>query len=346
MSWLSRLWRRGAAPQSTDAALRAALLAVLARDLERAEALLSEVVRRDANAVDPYLALARLYRARGEIGRAIRIDQNLLLRSDLSPEQTLAALEDLAEDFRAGGFLQRAVASFEEVLARDARHRGALRALVTLLASLREYPRAIELARRLAKLRRPGDPDDAPDEAELWLQSAHSARAEGRSADARKALARALRRDKKRVAPWILLGELEAERGKSKAALAAWSRVPALDRRAGPKVYPRLEALYGSLGRGREFEALLARLLQERPDDPHAQLALAQALAARDEADEAIAVMQRLLEKDPDALDVRVALGRLCLAEARDADALKGFAELLDALERQGLIGKRHEDLS
>src|SRR5262245_30161152 len=141
MRWRSA-WRKRT-PQSTDAALRAALLAVLANDLDRAEALLSEVVRRDPNAIDPYLALGRLYRRRGEVGRAIRIDQNLLLRSDLSPEQTLAALEDLAEDFRQGGFLQRAVASCEELLARDSRHRGALRALVTLLASIREFPRAI-----------------------------------------------------------------------------------------------------------------------------------------------------------------------------------------------------------
>ena len=110
-------------------------------------------------------------------------------------------------------------------------------------------------------------------------------------------------------------------------------------------MYPRLEALYASLGRGREFEALLARLLQERPDDPHARLALAQALAARGEAEEAIAVMQRLLEKDPDDLEVRAALGRLCLAEGRDAEALKGFAELIGVLERQGLLGRR-EDLS
>jgi lipopolysaccharide biosynthesis regulator YciM len=345
MGWLSRLRGKRAPQQSIDASLRAALLAVLARDLERAEALLADVVRRDANAVDPYLALGRLYRAKGEIGRAIRIDQNLLLRSDLTPEQTLAALEDLAEDFRQGGFLQRAIASYEEVLARDSRHRGALRALVTLLASVREYPRAIELAKKLARLRRPGDPDDAPDEAELWLQSALFARAEGRSGDARKALAKALRRDKTRVAAWIALGESEAERGKSKAALAAWSRVPALDRRAGPQVYPRLEALYASLGRGREFEELLGRLLQERPDDAHARVALAHALAARGEAEEAIAVVQRLLEKDPDDLEVRGVLGRIYLAEARDADALKAYAELLDLLERQGLLARR-EDLS
>jgi lipopolysaccharide biosynthesis regulator YciM len=345
MKWLPRAWRRKRAPQSTDAAVRAALLAVLARDLERAEALLSEVVRRDVNAIEPYLALGRLYRQRGEVGRAIRIDQNLLLRSDLSSEQTLAALEDLAEDFRQGGFLQRAIASYEEVLARDSRHRGALRALVILLAHVREYPRATLLARRLARLRRPGDPDDAPDEAELLVRSALSARAEGRSADARKLLGRALRRDRKRIGAWVALGEVEAERGRAKAAIAAWSRVPALDRRAAAQVYPRLAASYAALGRSAEYEALLQRLLEERPDDPHARQALAQALAARGETEEAIASMRRLLERDPDDLAVRGALGRLLLSEQRETEALKEYAELLDILERRGLLSKR-EDLS
>jgi lipopolysaccharide biosynthesis regulator YciM len=345
MAWLPRAWRRRGAPQSADAALRGALLAALARDLERAEALLAEAVRRDAAAVEPYLALGRLYRLRGEIGRAIRIDQNLLLRSDLTREQTLAALEDLAEDFRQGGFLQRAIASYEELLARDARHRGALRALVSLLASVRDFPRAVEMARRLAKLRRPGDPEESPGEADLLVQSALAAQAEGRHGDALRAARRALRRDPRKVAAWIALGELEAERGRTQAALEAWAKVPALDRRSGPLVYPRLEASYAALMRARDFETYLGDLLRERPDDPHARFALARALAARGEGEEAIAAMRQLLLRDPDDLAVRGALGRLLLAEQREGDALKEYAELLDVLERSGLLCRR-EDLT
>jgi lipopolysaccharide biosynthesis regulator YciM len=345
MAWLPRSLRRKRTPESADAALRAALIAVLGRDLERAESLLVDAVRRDPNAVDAYLALGRLYRMRGEIGRAIRIDQNLLLRRDLSREQTLAALEDLAEDFRQGGFLQRAIASYEEVLTRDVRHRGALSALVSLLASVRDFPRAIELSRRLTRLRRPGQTDTCPDETELRVQSALTAQAEGRSADARRALKRALRRDPRKVFAWILLGEIEAERGRSKAALAAWARVPALDRRSGPQVYGRLEATYAALDRAREFEAYLAGLIAERPDDPHAREALARALAARGETEEAIAELRRLLARDPDDLGGRGALGRLILAEQRDPEAVKEYAELLDVLERQGLL-RRREDLS
>lgn len=344
MAWLPRAWRRRRAPESADAALRGALLAVLAHDLERAERLLAEAVRRDAGAVEPYLALGRLYRMRGEIGRAIRIDQNLLLRSDLSRAQALAALEDLAEDFRQGGFLQRAIASYEEVLTRDVRHRGALRALVSLLAAVHEFPRATLLARRLAKLRRPGEPEERPGEAELLVQSALAAHAEGRHGDARRAARRALRRDPENVGAWIALGELEAERGRAKAALDAWAKVPVLDRHSGPLVYPRLEATYAALDRSREFEGYLERLISERPDDPHARFALARALAARGEIEEAIAAMRRLLERDPDDLGVRGALGRLLLAEQREPDALKEYAELLDVLERNGML-RRQETL-
>ena len=54
---------------------------------------------------------------------------------------------------------------------------------------------------------------------------ADAARAEGLSNEARKAVKRApCGRTERCVRAWIVLGELEAERGRAKAALAAWSR--------------------------------------------------------------------------------------------------------------------------
>lgn len=327
--------RHRRAPENADVALRGALLAVLDRELDEAERLIAAAVKLDSTGVEPYLALARLYRMRGEIGRAIRIHQNLLLRSDLTPAQTVAALADLAADFQRGGFLQRAIASWDEVLAHDPKHRRALRALVPLLADVRDFPRAIEMSRRLARLGGDGGGDVAS-EAELLVQSAEHAHAEGRSDDARKALKRALRRDARSVPAWIAFGEIEAERGRTKAALAAWSRVPALDRRAGARVYPRLEATYAALGRARDFEAYLAERIAERPDDPQARLAQARTLAARGAADEALESLRGLLERDPDDLEARATLGRILVSEGREAEAAKAYGELLDVLERRG----------
>ncbi|MFQ5418414.1 MAG: tetratricopeptide repeat protein [Myxococcota bacterium] len=336
MRRLTRAFKGGArAARDVDGLMRSALLATLDRDLDRTEELLTRAVRIDSNHVESFVALARLFRMRGEIGRAIRIHQNLMLRSDLPEAQRVEILADLAADFQQGGFLRRAIASYEEVVSRDARHRDALRALSTLLAEARDFQRALEIARKLARLE---GRKSASVEAGLYVDMAEAARAEGRNDDARKAAKRALRRDKTLVRAWVTLGELEAERGRSKAALAAWSRVPVIDRGSGPLVYPQLEATYAALGRARDFEKMLRDLLEERPDDGGARLALAQTLAARGDIDEAMKEMRGLLDSEPEDLAVHGALGRILLAEGRDADACRVLAELLDALDRRDLL--------
>jgi lipopolysaccharide biosynthesis regulator YciM len=158
-------------------------------------------------------------------------------------------------------------------------------------------------------------------------------------------LKRALRKAPGLGPAWIALGELEAERGRTRAALAAWAKAAQIDRSTGPLVYPRLAATYAALDRAREFEAWLTRLIAERPDDAAARVALAGALAARGEMESALAELRRCLEQDPADLPARAALGRLLLAEGRDAEAAKACAELLDVLERSGAL-RRSEDLS
>ena len=337
MRWFSRAFGGDArVPRSADVALREALLAVLDRDLERAELLLTSIVRRDSTAVDAYLGLARLWRQRGEVGRAIRIHQNLLLRLDAESEDGRRVLLELGADFRQGGFLRRAIAAYEELLAFEPRNAEALRALVALLAEARDHSRAIEMARRLARVE---GRDASGEEARLRVELAETAAAEGRSRDARRALKQALRKDRACVRAWCRLGELEAERGKARAALAAWARVPRIDRAAGWRVYPQLEATYAALGRTRDYEGFLRGLLAEAPDDAAARLALARSLAARGDVDEALGELRGLLARDGDALEVRGVLGRLLLAEKRDDEAAKEHAELLDVLDRRGLLG-------
>lgn len=341
MRWLTRAFGGDArAPRDVDTALRLALLAVLERDLESAETLLDRAVRIDSRAVEPYLALARLFRMKGEVGRAIRIHQNLLLRRDLSKQDTVRALAGLAADFRQGGFLRRAIASYEEVLAHDPGHRQATAELVQLHAQAREFPRALEMARKLARLERR---DGSEAESLLLVEMAETAQAEGRSEDARKALKKALRRNRRSPRAWSVLGALEAERGRTKAALAAWSRVPALDRKAAALVYPQLEATYAALGKPRDFEALLEGLIESQPEDAVARMALAHTLAARGEVDAACAQLREVIDHEPDDLAARGALGRLLLAEGKSIDAQREYQALLEALERRGLLQAREE---
>jgi lipopolysaccharide biosynthesis regulator YciM len=335
-----RRWLRGEtrAPSDVDVVVRKALRCVLEGDLDTAGDLLSRAVRIDSDQVDAYLSLARLYRLRGEIGRAIRVHQNILLRTDIRSEQRDEALLGLAGDFRRGGFLQRSIAAYEEALARRPRDQKALRALVRLRADVRDYRRAVELQRQLC---RSEGRDGRAEEARLLVEMSEAAHAEGKSDDARRALRRALRKDPRCVQAWILLGALEAERGRSKRALAAWQKVPELDRRSGAEVYPRLAATYAAVGRAREFEDYLRQLLERFPLDMDARLALARALSARGDTDAAVAEVRALLERDAENLQAHAALSRVLLAAGREAEAVKELGELVDLLERGGVLEKR-----
>lgn len=332
MAW----WRGGRGREAeggdADAAIRSALHAILDHDLDAAESILAGAVHADSREIDGYLALASLYRQRGEIGRAIHLHQNLLLRRDLDPAARFQALVGLADDFREGGFLRRAIAAYEEVLAHQPRHARALHALVRLLVDAREPRRAIPLARRLARIE---GQQASHLEAMLWVDLAESERAEGRTQVARKALRRALRADSQNVRAWLALGLVEAELGNAKRALAAWRRVPEIDRRAGPDVYPRLAATFAALGRAREYESYLNELLASDAEDAGARLALARALAARGASEDALAEVRRVLDREPEHLEAHATQGRILLAEGRDAEVAKAHTALLDVLERE-----------
>lgn len=336
MRWLRRAsGRSGGGWSGPEDPLVRALRAVLRQDWSSAEEVLTEIVRRDSGRVEVYLTLAELYRRRGDISRAIRIHQNLLLRTDLAPVLRTQALRGLAEDFRQGGFLGRAVAAYQEVLDRTPRDAEVLRVLARLYAEARDHARAFALARRLARI---GAYRDNAEEASLLVELARSAQADGRSEDARRALKRALRRDPACAAAWVELGALEAERGSAKRALAAWRRVAVLDRRAAEAVYPRIEATYAALGRPREFEAWLRQMLGDRPEDTEARLALVRTLAARGDADAALAEATTLLERQRDHLPAHMARARLLLDQGRSGEAAKALGDLAASLERLDLV--------
>lgn len=318
---------------SVEAALRRSLRAVVDADWPTAETWLERIVEADSTDLDAYNALAHLYREQGAIGRAIRMHQNLLLRADLARAERENAMLELARDFDAGGFSERAVASYEEVLDAQPRNREALGRLVTSLNTLREFPRGLSLIKRLRRLDR--NAADAA-ELELLLSQAQSQLAEGDDDAARSTLKRCLRRYKTCGAAWAMLGQIEVERGKDAKALDAWRRGALADPEMAAALYPKIEAGFAARGKAREYEKFLNGILADRPTDHAARIALARTRVARGEAANAIEELSRAIEVAPDHAGLRVELGRLLLANGPEAEALKAYAGLLDALEAGG----------
>ena len=279
------------------------------------------------------LALARLYRRRGEIGRALHLHQDLLLREDLDPRERRQALRGLAEDFHAGGFWQRAVAAYEQLLQDDpGGDRASLRALVSILEECGEPERALPLAVRLARLEgRVGRTEVA----ERWVAVARLRGEQGQIDAARKALRRALRAQRDYPPARLLWGDLEAERGDLPKAVAAWRSAARGDRALAAQLYPKLAEAYTALGLPREYEHFLSRMLRERRGDVAAAIALSQALSARGAFAEALDALQPLLESHPGHLGVHAARGRLLLRSSDSEKWSEAYSALLDLVERR-----------
>jgi lipopolysaccharide biosynthesis regulator YciM len=313
-----------------ESALRRSLLAALEGDLVAAERELAALVRRDSTDFHAFVALARIYRMRGELGRAISMHQTLVLRRDLQRDERVLVLLELAVDFRQGGFVERAAAAYEEVLEYERDNPQALDAMMALSADKGDFEQALKLLRRWERARRQREPGV---EAELLVRMARARLEAGKISEARRALRRALRRRSDDVEALIVLGDVEAERGRNERALQAWRQVVDGTSDDAERVYARLAGVYGALGRSRDYEAVLRGRLDADPDDEGARLALARHLVVSGEREGAVTELRRALDRQPKSVRVHAALGRLLLTIGREVDAVKGYEELLATLE-------------
>lgn len=323
--------RRREEKKSPERAWRRALGAAVEGRWEATETWLERLVEADSNDLEAYHALARLYRRQGAVGRAIRMHQNLLLRPDLEGEARVEAMDELARDFDAGGFVGRAIASYEEVLAQRPRDARVLERLVELHAEQGERTRALALVRRLRR----HDPELAHRrEVELLLAEAQAAHDEGEAAAARRTLKRCLRRDSGCAEAWTLLGQIEAERGRDGRALEAWKKAAEADAIRAAPLYPRIQATFAARGKPLEFERFLRDVLERRPGDRLAILALARSLGSRGDAAAAVEELERAITASPEDYALRAELGRQLLTSGRDGEALKAYQDLLGTIER------------
>jgi lipopolysaccharide biosynthesis regulator YciM len=75
---------------------------------------LARVVKNNSGALETYLALGSLFRARGDFERAVQIRERLLLRPDLANDFKARTYFELGQDYRRIGILDRALQAYSE----------------------------------------------------------------------------------------------------------------------------------------------------------------------------------------------------------------------------------------
>ncbi|WP_374248855.1 lipopolysaccharide assembly protein LapB [Thermomonas sp.] len=281
---------------------------------DKAIELFLHVAELDMDTFETQVALGHLFRRRGEVDRAIRLHQALAQRADLSDTQKVQALAALGEDYMRAGLLDRAETVFNDLAQLDRRAPQALRHLIGIYQSERDWEKAIANAARYEEVT--GEPMGRL-VAQFECELADRHRANGDRDAARAAIVRAYAADPTAVRAGIAEGRLEAEAGHPQGAIRALERAARHDPEFLPVILPLLLENYAKAGERTGARAFLAGMCEH-----YRGIAPVLALTRMVEEEEGVGPARRYLAeqlKDRPSVRGEAALIDLSLADQVDA---------------------------
>jgi len=264
----------------------------------------------DPGAIELRLVLGNLYREKGQVGRAIQEHQTLLQRPRLNPIEHANVLLCLGLDYRRGGFVDRAMAAFSEVLKLDPDNEAALVNLEKLQEDQHQWQEAYVTRSRLAQIAGPPEQPRSQSilaflENELGLQALKSERLD----EAARRFEAAIELDRTVLPAYLHLGDVRTGLGDTAGAVEIWERALQVAPDRAYLALDRLEQAYEQLGAAGRFTELCRRLTAASPREWRARTALARHLTRTPgQSAQALELLFEALEHNPHALAIHQAI--------------------------------------
>ena len=102
--------------------------------------------------IETYFALGGLFRSNGEIEKAISIHRSLIARESISESTRLQALKELALDFDKGGFIDKAIETYKDVLKINRDQQDVIHALCRIYEDTEDWDQAYNYRIMLSKV--------------------------------------------------------------------------------------------------------------------------------------------------------------------------------------------------
>jgi lipopolysaccharide assembly protein B len=306
---------------------------LVANQIDQAIDELSKAAQVAGDPLEIHLILGNLYREKGQVGRAIQEHQTLLQRPNLRKLEHANVLLCLGLDYRSGGFVDRAIEAFKEVLKLDAGNRYALSNLEKLYEDQHQWSDAYAMRQQLATL--PATPGGEPDwprhnEVLAFLENefGQAALRSGDTREAARRFAAAIERDTRNAPAQLSLGDVRIREGDAAEAVAVWERLVDASPDRAYLAFSRLENAYAAAGTPDRFAALCQKLIAANPQDWRARLALARHIAATGRLQDGLEVLFEALVHHPHALALHQAIWQT-LSALKLPPALVGRYEAL-----------------
>jgi lipopolysaccharide biosynthesis regulator YciM len=284
---------------------------LVANQIDLAIEELTHAASLDADALEVHMILGNLHREKGQVGKAITVHQGLLQRSRLTRTEHAYVLLCLGLDYKRGGFVDRALEAFNEVLRLDPKNEYALLNLQKLHEEQHQWTEAYDTRQRLSSLSA-GEARPQNQAILAFLENEIGVEAMRRKdfAEATRRFNAAIDHDARAVPAYLNLGDLRVAEGNEKEAAAIWDRLVQVAPDRAYLAFDRLENLAHRTGAAERFTRLCRRLIDENPQDWRARLALSKHLAAAGQPHEALDLLFAALVQNPHALSIHQAIWR------------------------------------
>jgi lipopolysaccharide biosynthesis regulator YciM len=235
----------------------------------------------------------------------------------------------LGLDYKRGGFVDRALEAFNEVLRLDPKNEYALVNLEKLQEEQHQWSEAYDTRQRLSKL---ADADEGPQNQAIlaFLENEIGLEATRRKdySEAVRHFQSAIDLDPRAVPAYLNLGDVRVAQNNDKEADAIWQHLVDVAPDRAYLAFDRLEALAVRTGSPERFTRLCKRLIDENAQDWRARLALSRHLAASGRPRDALDLLFAALVQNPHALGIHQAIWRALGQLRHEPELVDRYSEL------------------
>jgi len=318
----------GSTSSKGDKAFFKGIQYILSNDHDHAIEEFSKSVQVNSETIETYVALGNLYRSKGDIDRAIRIRQNIILRPNIEERIKLRALFDLGLDYRKGGFLNRALKTFLKLIQKTPSDVETLRKIEDIYEELKDWDNAYGTRKKIARLVK-GDHRHIL--AHYLVESGKVYQQKEDPARAVSLFNKAISIHRECVDAYLHLGDLHFDRKEFKKAMSVWKKVVMVAPQFTFLAYQRLEGAYSKMKNLKPVEDFLKECAQSTCD-AFTYMALARYLYNDNDTDGALREIGNALSLDPSFWEARKFKGEMLLAHGRDKEALIDYGEFIEHL--------------
>jgi lipopolysaccharide biosynthesis regulator YciM len=259
--WLNRRFVRRNLPRDYLVGLNF----LLNEEPDKAVDVFIKMLEVDSETVETHLALAKLFRRRGEVERAIRIHQNLIARPDLDKIYKEQSLFELGQDYLSAGMLDRAERIFLELVETKEFSTLALKALLDIYQQEKMWEKSVQIASKLAAINKHAM---RPVIAHQYCELAEMVFAKEQYEEASQYAKKALAADQRCVRANLLLAKVEIHKSDYRSALKNLKKIKDQNSDYLSEAIEPLAVCYEMLGEGENLVSYLKKILQESPRIP------------------------------------------------------------------------------